>query len=313
MEISVIIPTYNRSALLELTLESLKALTYPLNNYEIILVDNGSTDQTHEIIKAFMSDHANAKYVYEQNPGLHSARHAGAKAAQGEILLYIDDDVIAHKDLLQEIIKLYDNKDVGCVGGKILPRWEEKPPDWIHKMPKSYLSILDDGDQVKEIKWIYGCNFSIRKKLLFELGGFNPDSFGDPKMWWYRGDGEIGLLRKVRGAGYKILYNPKAIVNHFIPNSRITLEYIRERAFKDGIEASFVHHRYSRSNRNNILSGFYLCAFVSLWVGCIFLRSFSLKLDLRSNYLKARCIYELKIITDRNLLNFVKTENWLIC
>jgi len=113
---------------------------------------------------------------------------------------------------LTEILGPYRSPDIGCAGGRILPRWEIKPPDWINMFSKWYLSILDEDGEKQEVQWIYGCNFSIRKKLLFELGGFNPDAFDEKKLWWMRGDGEIGLLRKVHDIGREVIYNPKAIV-----------------------------------------------------------------------------------------------------
>ncbi len=312
-KVSVIIPTYNRPQLLVNTILSLKEQNY--SDYEIIVVDNACSDDNKMLVERekekINTDKYSIKYIQEPNIGLHNARHAGAKAAKGEILLYIDDDVITDKDILQEIVKPYSDSEVGCVGGKILPKWEVKPPEWVSLFPKCYLSILDDEEGPKEVQWIYGCNFSIRKNLFFELGGFNPDAFGNPKMRCYRGDGEIGLLRKVHAAGKKVIYNPKAVVWHFVPKSRLTVEYFKERAFKSGIEASFSKYRYSKNSISPLKIFPRVVAFGTFYVLCNILSFFNIKCRVVSSYFKARCLYELKLAVDKNLQEYVKKESWL--
>jgi len=315
ISVSVIIPTHNRSHMLRQTIASLCKQDMDINSYEIIIVDNASTDETKKVAEEFKDKSFKIQYIYEPILGLHYARHAGAKAANGEILLYLDDDVIADKNLISEIIKFYNDEDVGCVGGRILPKWEVEPPDWVFQFPKWYLSILDDEDGPKEVQWIYGCNFSIRKDLLFEVGGFNPDAFGDKRMWWFRGDGEIGLLRKVHKAGKKAIYNPKAIVWHFIPKKRITVEYFKERAFKSGIEASFSKYRYNENSFNPTklflrASAFGIYNIFHNILGILPVRK-SVKHKVTSSYYKARCFYELKLAVDKRLGFIIKSKNWL--
>lgn len=314
--VSVIIPTYNRCEYLRTTINSLQEQNFLKDEYEIIIVDNNSTDNTPEVVeKCNREGGKKAVYIKELNLGLHNARHAGAKVAKGEILAYVDDDVICDKNWLSELIKPYNNSETGCVGGKILPKWEIEPPEWIKNFPKFYLSILDDEEGPKEARWIYGCNFSVRKSLLFELGGFNPDAFGDKKFWWYRGDGEIGLLRKVHNVSKKVIYNPKAIIWHFIPKERLTIKYFKERAFKSGIETSFLHYRYN----NNILRPLGLLKRVSFFGVCFILHNFlasisrqnRIKHKVLSSYYKARFLYELKLATNNNLLKFVRKKCWL--
>lgn len=311
MKASVIIPTYNGGILLKQTVCSLTEQDFPKKDYEVIIVDNGSRDNTAVIASGLCKEFPNVIYVFEPEPGLHNARHAGARVAKAELLLFADDDVRANKSWVSEIVGAYTDENIGCVGGKIVPEWEIAPPHWINRMPLTYLSLLDAGDKAVEIKWIYGCNFSIRKKLLFALGGFNPDAFGDSSMWWFRGDGEIGLLRKVKDAGYKIMYAPNAVVRHFIPFKRLKLNYFRERAYKDGIEASFVKYRYTAKKNSRRSSACSIVFFSSVWLIAKFLSLFSLRFDLRSHYLRGRCLHEYKIMTDDNLSEFVKKESWL--
>jgi len=309
---SVIIPTHNRPDLLRNTIKSV--LEQNFENYEIIVVDNACSQDTEKIARSFAIDlhQRSVGYICEPHPGLHNARHAGARAAKGDILLYIDDDVVADKDLLIETFKYYEDPSVGCVGGKILPKWEIEPPDWIKSFPKWYLSILDDEDGPKEVQWLYGCNFSIRRELLFNLGGFNPDAFGDRKLWWYRGDGEIGLLRKVHHAGKKVLYNPKAIVWHFIPCARMTAEYFEDRAFRSGIESSYSKYRYSKEAFNAVKLTFHASVFGIYWGAHTILRlRDNIKHKIDASYNKARCLYELRLIFDKDLRRTIREDRWL--
>jgi len=116
------------------------------------------------------------------------------------------------------------------------------------------LSILDLGDQEKEISpfYVFGCNFSIRKRVLLEASGFHPD--GMPKeLIIYRGDGETHVSRYIQAKGYKAFYNPKASIYHVIPRERLTIEYFEYRAFIQGISDSFsdIRKKHRKDNYDN--------------------------------------------------------------
>ncbi|MFC2058402.1 glycosyltransferase family 2 protein [Chloroflexota bacterium] len=247
IKVTVIIPTVNRATCLRKALISVQNQSLPMDAYEIIVVDNNSTDNTPQVVDE-CNKNGNKQVIYIKEPriGLHNARHAGAKSAKGEILAYIDDDVICDANWLSELIKPYSDPKVGCVGGKILPEWESKPPRWV-KYYSDFLSILDRADSVIEIQdeGIYGSNFSIRKDVLYTCGGFNPDAMARDLIR-YRGDGETGLLAKAKTNGYLIIYTPFACVRHIIPRERLTIEYFKERAFIQGISNSYAFIR-----RNN--------------------------------------------------------------
>ena len=85
---------------------------------------------------------------------------------------------------------------------------------------------------------------AVRKMILFDVGGFNPDGFGDHSLIRYRGDGESGLARKIHEAGHSVWYSPEAFLEHRVPDSRMTLEYISRRAENSGIEAIYRFYRY---------------------------------------------------------------------
>jgi glycosyltransferase involved in cell wall biosynthesis len=240
IKVSIIIPTRNRASYLKDALVSTLNQSFSEDEYEIIVVDNGSTDDTKQVVEALNQQNDNRiRYFYDAHLGLHVGRHLGAKHARGDILLYADDDILASPDWVKEIHACYSETEVGAAGGKIIGKFETKPPEWVNPNT-GYLSLLDLGDDYKEINTneIYGCNLSIRKNILFELGGFHPDAVPQ-NLIRYRGDGESALMFKVVAAGYKTVYNPRAYVYHVIPSSRLTIDYFKRRAFNQGVSDSF--------------------------------------------------------------------------
>lgn len=259
MELSVIIPTRNRARSICIALESLTRQSISQDDFETIVVDNGSNDNTKEVVTKYKNEHPkhNIRYFYDEIPGLLTGRHRGAREAKGEILVFIDDDIYADKGWLSAIADTFNRyPDVHLVGGKCLPKYETEPPVWLnyfwHSLPDGGkmlggLSLCDFGEEEKEISpsLVWGLNYSIRKKSLYALGGFNPDTV--PMTYQpFQGDGESGLSSKAIKKGYKAFYQPKALVYHEVPDERMTLEYFDKRYFFQGICDS-----YTEIRRNN--------------------------------------------------------------
>ena len=251
--ITMVIPTFNRSDLLKNLLMTLKKQTISQDEFEILVVDNGSTDGTMSVAESFFSEFRNIRYFFEEKPGLHEGRHRGLREAVSDILVYCDDDIEPIPTWLEAIQNSFKDPEVVLVGGKNLPKWENDPPKWIvkkyekgesHGKCLSYLSVLDFGDEIMEIDplYVWGCNFSIRKQTLIEAGGFHPDSMPEDLIM-YRGDGETHVSRWIKEKGMKAIYNPKASVYHFVPEYRMTLNYFKKRAFNQGISDSFTFVR----------------------------------------------------------------------
>lgn len=246
---SVIIPTYDRPQFLREAVASIRAQEGGLD-FEVIVVDNKPSGALHEYVAGVGAEPGPpVRYLAEPRPGLTAARHAGARVAQAEILAYVDDDILAAPGWLAALLRPYLDPRVACVGGRILPQWEAEPPSWLAEFPKAFHSLLDYGPALRELspaECLWGGNFSIRKQVLVQVGGFHPDYFADRSLSWYSGDGECGLLGKVQGAGYKIVYAPQAAVRHRISAERLTEAYLRRRAFDFGIEAGYGYFRYQR-------------------------------------------------------------------
>ncbi len=246
----------NRASVLKLAIDSFCQQNFPVDRYEIIVVDNGSTDNTKDVTDAAILAYPahQIHYIYEPIPGLLSGRHRGVLAATGEILIFVDDDIEADHGWLRSIIDTFGDPTIQLVGGKNLPKYEITPPQWLAGFWEttvyggricSYLSLLDLGDRLLDINanYIWGLNFAIRKSILVKLGGFHPDCV--PKYLQHlQGDGETGLTIKANQQKYRAVYQPQALVYHQVSKERLTAEYFQTRAFFQGVCNSYTAIRH---------------------------------------------------------------------
>ncbi len=252
--ISVIIPTRNRAELLTLALGSFTKQILDSALFEILVIDNGSTDCTAGVVNRFCDILPNLKYHHESEPGLHAGRHRGLRESQGDILVFTDDDIEALPEWLKSISEAFEDPEVAMVGGNNLPMFLEQPPSWLLRLWESSefgegkafspLSILEllTGKRFFSPYYVWGCNFAIRKSVLLQAGGFHPD--GVPKeLIKFRGDGETHVARFVEKSAKKCLFHPGASVYHKVTPERMTLEYMYQRSFNQGISDSYAELR----------------------------------------------------------------------
>ena len=316
MFLSVIIPTRNRARHLEGVLSSLRGQTHGAESFEVLVVDNGSTDNTREVCESYRTLLPGFQYLYESQPGLHVGRHLGMKRAQADILVYADDDIEAFPTWLEGIAEPFGDEQVVLVGGKNLPKFELEPPVWILRMWEKdrqggrmipYLSILDLGDEFKVINpyYVFGCNFSIRKSVLLEAGGFHPDAM-PPELIRYRGDGETHLARHIIEHDYKAIYHPKASVHHLVPGERMTEEYFCRRAFAQGVSDSY---SVIRSGKHPSTWRYTMAKLNRSLLGALGISSRFLKF--RASYWKGFEFHQLEVHKDGALLDWVARGSYI--
>lgn len=253
IKLSVIIPTRNRAELLFSTLVSIEKQTLDRSLFEVIVCDNNSSDNTVEIAHSFTDKFQHFRYIKTLEPGLHVGRNKGFQEAKGEILVYADDDIEAFPVWLETINEVFKDKDVVLVGGKNLPKWEIDPPDWAFDMWQpdkngdritGYFSIIDLGVVIKEIDpyYVFGCNFSVRRSIIAETQGFHPDGMPQ-EIIEFRGDGESYVSEYIKQKGHKTIYHPQASVYHMVSTDRLTIGYLKKRAFNQGVSDSYTSIR----------------------------------------------------------------------
>ena len=246
--ISVVIPTKNRAQLLQKTLDSLTLCSHQNIEFEVIVVDNNSTDDTETISLLYSRSFDNFRYIKEKVPGLHSGRHAGLLESKGNILAYLDDDAEVEKDWLVGINESFQDDTLMLLGGNNYPNWHTIPPVWLKimwedaKQKVGYLgalSIIDSDFSINmNPRLVFGCNFIIRKSALLEIGGFHPDALPE-ELLVFRGDGETYVSDKIVERDWKVKFDQRVSIYHAVTKERMTAKYFRKRAFSQGVSNSY--------------------------------------------------------------------------
>ncbi|MFC1894777.1 glycosyltransferase family 2 protein [Candidatus Dependentiae bacterium] len=250
IRLSVILPTYNRCKFLVQCLQSLINQSIDKKLYEVIVIDNNSTDNTCNVIKNYLEKSSiKWQYLLEKRPGVHNARNLGFTQAKGDIIVFGDDDIITPNDWLERILKEFDNNPkLGLVGGKVLPLFEKTPPAWIYdygsKKVHSILASLDYGDKDKLLDkdYLYSNNMAARKDLILKTGGNAPCAF-PPKFKKFSGSGEGFIIDNIRNLSYEVLYVPAIFVQHHVSSFRMNLNYFIDRYERLAVEEAFIIYR----------------------------------------------------------------------
>jgi glycosyltransferase involved in cell wall biosynthesis len=229
--LSVIICTYNRDKYLYGALQYIAENGFPKNLYEIILVDNNSTDQTSSECQRFVNDYPEVdfRYIMETKQGLSYARNRGIEESRNETLLFLDDDSYIQENFLSNLQQqLETHPDADAFGGKIIPVFESgETPKWLSKWTYSWVSAIDKGNRVSLFtKGAYpiGANMGVKKSCFDDVGLFNTQLGRNKKN--LMGGEEKDLFDRIISKGKKVYYFPDTMVHHIIPSSRTTKDYI---------------------------------------------------------------------------------------
>jgi glycosyltransferase involved in cell wall biosynthesis len=232
--LSVIVPTRDRPELLRDTLMTLAEQDISPDAFEVIVVDDGSEPPLEPIVR----DAAGAKQMRcERQPpgGLNAGRNRGASAATGDVLAYLDDDVLVPPTWARSLLEGFERLGCDAIAGRIRLRLGAESPRWLSSKLRRYLSELDLGD---EPTWLrpdqdpYGANCAVTREAFERVGGFG-DAL-DREGASLRSNGDVEFFRRLRGAGGQIAYWPSACVEHRVPAERLTAEWFRRRAFAQG-------------------------------------------------------------------------------
>lgn len=239
--LSIIVCTYNRDQYIYQCLSNL-AKNQTHCAWEIILINNNSTDNTHNEYERFRKDfpYVNVHYFIEQNAGLSFARNRGIKEAHGDWFVFLDDDSMVNVDYLENVNSHLENyPDIGAFGGLIEPFFEGENPDWLSKWSMGFVSAIDMGNKIRQFakgKYPIGANMGISRTAIEQVGDFNT-ALGRTKELLLGGE-EKDMFMRIHNAGKLIYYFPNIGVKHCIPPKRTTLQYIKKLGYGVGASES---------------------------------------------------------------------------
>lgn len=231
LQISVVICTYNRAAYIPDALKSLSVQSLHKEAFEVIIVNNNSTDDTEEVCKNCIERYAETNIIYtvEHNQGASFARNTGAKLAQSPLLCFMDDDAIAEPDYLFRITEFFRlHPDAGGLGGRIIPKYIPAEPKWMSHFVSSMVGNFDYAPSVsvfKPGKYPLESNMIVPKVLFDEIGGFNTTLPGVKGTLRIGGEGKEFFLR-LQSRNAIIYYDPQIIVHHIVETAKLTPAYL---------------------------------------------------------------------------------------
>jgi glycosyltransferase involved in cell wall biosynthesis len=241
MDITVILCTYNRSQSLANTLESLSASLFPdCIEWEVLVVDNNSTDHTRQVVEDFCSRHPkHFRYLFEPKAGKSQALNAGVRKAQGEILAFTDDDVTVDPTWLRNLTAPLGVPGWAGIGGRTLPASSFSPPSWLPlggpQDMGGILALFDRGDSPGELdKPPYGVNMAFPRRMFEQYGAFREDLGPSPNKEIPRPNEDTEFGRRLLAGGERLRYEPSAVVYHPVPENRLKKEYFLEWWFDYG-------------------------------------------------------------------------------
>ncbi len=229
MQASIIVCTYNRADSLKKTLDALAGLEVPAQfSWEIVVVDNNSSDSTRAVIESYMLKMDNLRYVFQKEQGLSHARNKGIEQSSGDIVLFTDDDVCPESNWLHQSVLNMEEHHCDACGGYIAPAWEQPPPSWLTERFYGFLAIKTDAGPCQvELggSLPFGANMVFRREV-FEKAGLFDTSRGRKGAVLASGeDGE--MFERILAAGRKVVYFDNARVHHHIEVFRTRKQYFR--------------------------------------------------------------------------------------
>ena len=239
--IAAIICTHNRDSYLGAAIDSLLKQDY--DNYEVLVIDNASSDRTKEVVNSRLDD-PRLKYYYEPVLGLSVARNRGANETNAPILTYLDDDAEASPQWLKVIGEAYQkNEKLAIAGGKVTLIWPKgiTPPQWISDDMAGGLGAYDLGEEIVYIDnpnlTPRGLNYALRRSFLAEIGGFDPNLGRVGKN--LLSNEELYMTELALKKGWQVAYLPNALVAHNVAPERTKPGWFLRRSWWQGVSECY--------------------------------------------------------------------------
>lgn len=234
--LTVLLATRNRAQILREVLDAFVKVQSPASGWKLVVIDNGSTDQTAQVIAAF-AHRLPLQSVSEPELGKNFAVNRGLALAEGDLVVFTDDDAFPHTDWLVQLRKASDaHPEYAMFGGVIVPRWEVSPPDWVRWIddPGPVYTITNPSwkEGPVDAVLVFGPNMAVRNGV-FEAGASFDPCMG-PRGTSYPMGSETELLVRLERQGYKAWHVQNAVVEHFIRKEQMEKSWVLQRAVRYG-------------------------------------------------------------------------------
>lgn len=229
MFVTVVVCTFNRCNMLAKALESVTNSRLPSTvEWEVLVVDNNSSDQTREVVKRFDSCYPGRfRYIFEPRQGVAYARNTGVSAAGGDVIAFTDDDVTVDPSWLNNLTAPLHNRAWAGVAGRVVPVWQCPRPNWLSPKDTRGVAIeFDLGPVASDLaEPAFTVNLCFRKELFEKHGGFRVDlgRTGDKLL----SNEDVEFCRRLMQAGERFRYEPTAVVYHPVFESRLNKKYFQ--------------------------------------------------------------------------------------
>jgi glycosyltransferase involved in cell wall biosynthesis len=237
-KVSAVICSYNRARFIISAVESIFGQDFDRNRYEVIVVDNNSTDNTVALLEQYKKAHPdyNFSYYVEYNQGVAYTRTRCAAEAKGEIIAYLDDDSMAKPGWLSKTVSFFDaHPEVYSTGGKITPVFLTGIPDWYSKYFFGLVGNFDQGPKEKRLtgaRYPCGANMAFRKKVFEEIGYFNTEL--GRKGTGLLANEEKDIYLRILEKQHEVWYLPYVEVLHNVESNKFDKNYVRRHSMGIG-------------------------------------------------------------------------------
>ena len=223
-----------------LAVESVRAQTTPAG--EVIVV----IDHNDDLLAQARAELSSVRVIPSEGPrGLSGARNTGCEVASGEVVIFLDDDATAEPDWIGQLLAAYDDDNVLGVGGAAVPDWESPPPSW---WPQEFLWVvgctyIGQPTTRTAVRNLMGCNMSVRRDVLEEVGGFDSSLGRTADRPLGCEETELCIRARQLFPGGSFIFEPAALVHHWVPASRATRRYFWARCQAEGTSKAWVANR----------------------------------------------------------------------
>ena len=247
--LDIIIPTYNRSALLAKTLASVAAARKPTSlEVRVIVVDNNSSDGTPAVVETFRERIDGLRYVVEVQQGRSHALNAGIRASSADLIGTIDDDEEVDGDWMCEVERRFNTEALDFLGGPGLPSGGEcQAPDWLPRSHGGLIGWIVPSERDFEYgppshAYMVGGNAVIRRTVLDKIGLYHT-GLGRTKTGANGGE-DLEMFNRLIRAGAKGHYSSGLVIYHHVPAERLSRRFFRKRSFWDGVSIGFISRSF---------------------------------------------------------------------